>query len=61
MLERMWGKKGTFSLLMEVDINTSIMEVSLEVPQKIKNGTSYSTSQHARESHVLLEIFAHAC
>jgi hypothetical protein len=37
MLERMWRKRNTPPLLMGLKTGTTILEISLEVPQKIEN------------------------
>lgn len=34
------GKRNTYLLLFMVQINTPIMEITLEVPTKIKNSTA---------------------
>lgn len=37
MLERMWGKGSTYSLLVQVETDAATMEISVEVLQKAKN------------------------
>ena len=47
MLVRMWRKKNTSPLLVELQAVTTTLEIRLAIPQKIgHNITSYTTSGH---------------
>ena len=41
MLERMWRNRSTHTLLVKLQIDTTTMENSMEVPQKTKNDLLY--------------------
>ena len=40
LLARMWRKGNPCALLVEMQIGTATVESSMELPQKIKNGTA---------------------
>ena len=39
-LARMWSKVDTWTLCVEMHISAATVESSMEIPQKIKNGTA---------------------
>ena len=41
MLERIWRKRNTFLLLVGIHIGAATVESSVEIPQKIKNGSAF--------------------
>jgi hypothetical protein len=40
MLARMWGNRNPYTLLVGMEISTTIMESSMEIPQKAKSRTA---------------------
>ena len=55
-VERMWRKRNLKSLLVVVQINTAMMEISLEISQNLKIQTSkwprYFSPEHMAESSI---------
>ena len=53
MLARLWRKGNPFALLVEVQTSVATVESSVEIPQKIKNGSAFrpsdSTSRNISE------------
>ena len=41
MLVRMWRKGNPFALLVGMQTGAATVEISMEIPQKIKNGTAF--------------------
>jgi hypothetical protein len=37
---RMWGNRNTYTLLVGLQISKTIMEISMEIPQKAKDRTA---------------------
>ena len=44
MLVRMWRKGNAFALLVGMQTSTAIVESSMEIPQKTKNGSAFWSS-----------------
>ena len=46
----MWKKGKTFALLVERQISAATVESSMEIPQKIKNGSAFQTNNPTSEN-----------
>ena len=46
----MWKKRNSFALLVGMQIGAATVESSMEIPQKIKNGTALWPSDSTSES-----------